>query len=484
MTSASRVFKKAILSSAAGKVSLYLVQILFLMVYARLFSPEEFGVLASIQVFLVFFQMIALAGLGPAIIHEKEITNCIRNSIFSVTLAIAIVASFGFYLLSFYLDDFYGSGGYGSVAPVLALSVFVQALTTLPLASLQKDLKFLNIAIVDVFSEVCAFFMVFILYINELSVVALASRYFVIAIVKYVLLRALSARTSIGMAAFSSNLKKAKVIFNVSVYQLLFNIVNYFSRNLDNILIAKYFNVHALGIYEKSYQLMRYPSFLLTSSLSPAVQPALTRQASEGRVVVDIHNIFSSNMLLAGVLVAVFLFVSAPSLVFLMFGPQWLEVAKLIQILSISIPFQVLLSSAGGFFQSMGAGKLLFVSGCVSAIFNVCAIFIGLYLGEIHYIATCLVVSFIINFFQAYFVLYKYVFKVDFREFVLSMLPMFIVFLAVFPFVCFLVGSQYARFPEGYPSAIFNALVCFLLVGTPSLLLIVKFQLFKRFSSA
>lgn len=39
-------------------------------------------------------------------------------------------------------------------------------------------------------------------------------------------------------------------IFSYSAYQFLFNVINYFSRNLDKLLIGKYMGMSDLGYYE------------------------------------------------------------------------------------------------------------------------------------------------------------------------------------------------------------------------------------------
>ena len=51
---------------------------------------------------------------------------------------------------------------------------------------------------------------------------------------------------------FTSGIVSVKKIWNYSVYQFLFNIVNYFTRNLDKLLIGKYMGMSPLGYYEKS----------------------------------------------------------------------------------------------------------------------------------------------------------------------------------------------------------------------------------------
>lgn len=62
--------KKGIFYNSIGKYSNVMISFLIQIVLARLLTPNEFGVIAVINVFLVFFQLLADFGIGPAIIQR------------------------------------------------------------------------------------------------------------------------------------------------------------------------------------------------------------------------------------------------------------------------------------------------------------------------------------------------------------------------------------------------------------------------------
>ena len=68
-------FKKGVLYSAIGKYSNVIVQLLVQAILSRLLTPKEYGVVAIVNVFLIFFQMLADFGIGPAIIQNKKLTK-------------------------------------------------------------------------------------------------------------------------------------------------------------------------------------------------------------------------------------------------------------------------------------------------------------------------------------------------------------------------------------------------------------------------
>lgn len=69
------------------------------------------------------------------------------------------------------------------------------------------------------------------------------------------------------------NISSLKIILSYSSYQFLFNLINYFSRNLDKLLIGKYMGMSLLGYYEKSYRLMMLPLQNITYAITPVMHP-------------------------------------------------------------------------------------------------------------------------------------------------------------------------------------------------------------------
>ena len=66
-----------------------------------------------------------------------------------------------------------------------------------------------------------------------------------------------------------------KKIFNYSGFQFAFNMINYFSRNLDNLLSGKFLGIEQLGFYNKAYTIMLYPVNNLAGVISSVLHPFL-----------------------------------------------------------------------------------------------------------------------------------------------------------------------------------------------------------------
>jgi len=405
----------SIKKSVFGNLSVYILQIVSMIFYARMFTPEEFGIVASVQVFVIFFQLFSDLGLSPALLSLKKIGNNLRNSVFTFTIILGVILGGGFYLFSYFLNIYYQNPSYSFFGIFVSISILFQAMATIPTVGLHRETKFYSIAIVNIMSEIITFVGVIILYQYDYGVIILFLRLLLSSVLRFLMLYVLSKNTKLGLATLSFNFKCLSEVVRFSSFQFLFNVVNYFSRNLDNILIGKYLSIEALGIYDKSYQLMRYPLQLITYSINPAIQPILRGQNLP--LVIKEHNKLIKKLLIISVPIALFMGMNSTPIVLLLFGEQWSKVDGLVRVLSFIVPVQMLLSSSGAFFQSINKPNLLFYSGAIAATINIIFITLGVYLGNITSVAICLCIGFTLSFIVIYFFLFRYGFLASSKEF-------------------------------------------------------------------
>jgi len=409
--------------SIIGRYSVYAVNLLSMMLLARIFTPQIFGTVASIGVFYLFFQMMAEAGLGPAIINIDKLEHDNRNGLFGLTLIAGATLGILFFLSTPIFVDFYQQPNVHIVIPFVSISLFFFSAAIVPTAFLLRDQSFFRIANAGVASEVISTVTTIILSKFTEPLYALASKAIFSSATYFSVVYYFSKTTEFGRPKWGTKFSAIKPLLSFSSYQFSFNFINYFARNLDNILVGKYMGAVSLGVYDKAYQLMRYPLMLLTFAMTPAIQPAIRKYANDKEKIFAIHKDFTFKLSLIGASAGLMMFILSDWIVQLMLGPQWHAVIPIIQVLSISIPAQVVLSTSGSFFQAMNRSDLLFYSGLLSTLILVVAISWGIYNRDMISLSWALVVSFHINFIQAYCILHIKLFGRGLLSFFCKMLP-------------------------------------------------------------
>ncbi|MGL1044548.1 lipopolysaccharide biosynthesis protein [Vibrio vulnificus] len=415
--------RSAITKSVLGRYSVYAVQFLSMVIMARYFTPTEFGIFAIVQVFSIFFSLLGEMGLVPALVNQERINEKMRDSVFTLTFVFGLVLCSILYFCSPIISNIYNNDIYKTIIPPVSISIIFTTLSIVPLASLQKERRFLSIAYSESLSEIVSLSVVLFLFNKIDSILLLSMKPLIVAVSKFIFLYLSSKKTKTGPSGFLFDFKEVRKIMAFSGYQSGFNFINYFSRNLDNLLVGKFFSASDLGIYDKSYQIMRYPLMLLTFAMSPAIQPVLTIIKNDIEEFERLHNKIIRYLSIIGVFIGGLIYIFSDDIVYIILGEQWSEVSGLLSILALSIPIQVVLSSSGGFYQASGRVDLLFQCGIFSGFINCIAIIVGVSSGSLEQLCYLLFVSYIINFFQCYFVFCKHVLKGRYLGFLKGLLP-------------------------------------------------------------
>jgi PST family polysaccharide transporter len=106
------------------------------MVLSRILTPNDFGIVAVMNVFFLFFQMLAEMGIGPAIIQNKKLSNSDVNSIFTFTILIAFLFSSVFSLIGLPISSMYQNEEFFKVSLVMGCSILFYCLNMVPLSIL------------------------------------------------------------------------------------------------------------------------------------------------------------------------------------------------------------------------------------------------------------------------------------------------------------------------------------------------------------
>ncbi|CUO42784.1 lipopolysaccharide biosynthesis protein [Clostridium disporicum] len=419
--------KKAAVINFISRYSNIFVQLIINSILARLLTPDDYGVVAVINVFISFFTIIADMGIGPAIIQNKDLNKKQISDIFIFTIFTGIVIAVGFALFSYPISIFYNNTVYISLGRILAIGIFFNILNIVPNALLLKNKQFKSLGIRTVIITVVGGIITIVIALGGAKYYALVINSILVAVLTFIF----NIYYSNMKIYYSFSIDSIKVIKDFSSYQFGFNFINYFSRNTDNLLIGKVLGEVPLGYYDKAYKLMLYPVQNLTHVITPVLHPILSDYQSDRDYIYETYMKIVKILSLVGIFFTVFCFFASNEIILIMFGKQWSNSIIAFKILSLSIWPQMVTSSTGVIFQSLNATKQLFVTGLITTAVNVMLIVTGLCMGKIEYVAMGVVISYILSFLISYFILIKKVFNKSLFKYILSFRNDIIVLLIV-----------------------------------------------------
>ena len=394
--------------TALAKYSGIIISLVVAGILARLLSPDDFGIVAIATVIIAFFNLFTDMGISPAIIQHKALTKEELSDIFSFTVWTGIGISVLFFASSWIIADYYQSNTLRTLCQLLSVNLFFASATIVPGALFYRNKEFKFIAIRSFVIQISAGAAAVTAALCGAGLYALIIN----PIVSSILIFVISFQRYPQRLRFTLGLTVLRKIFSYSAYQFLFNVINYFSRNLDKLLIGKYMGMSDLGYYEKSYRLMMLPLQNITQVITPVMHPIFSDfQNDKGKLLSSYERIVRF-LAFIGLPLSVLLFFTAEEVTIIIFGNQWMPSVPVFQILSLSVGIQIILSSSGSIFQAAGDTRSLFVCGVFSSVLNVAGILLGIFYFEtLTAVASCIVITFTINFIQCYWQMYRVTFR-------------------------------------------------------------------------
>jgi O-antigen/teichoic acid export membrane protein len=138
-----------------------------------------------------------------------------------------------------------------------------------------------------------------------------------------------------------------------------FSFLNYFSRNLDNLLIGRFLGTASLGIYNLAYQLLLFPLANISDVIGRVMFPAFSIIQHDKQMVREAY--VSANRYIAVVSFPfmAWMLVAAPQLVQVIFGPKWVGAIPLIQILAVTAILHSIATTVGWLYLSQGRTDIM-----------------------------------------------------------------------------------------------------------------------------
>ncbi|ASY65353.1 GumJ protein (plasmid) [Sinorhizobium sojae CCBAU 05684] len=354
------------------------IQFISVVVLARLLAPEDFGLVASVSPIVAFVGLFQNLGLQQAVIQRKEIGERQLNQVFWISALVGLACTLAVVALSPAVATFYGDPRMTAITVAAALPLLLGSLASLPLALMNRHLKFGQLALNDVCAAVVGLLVTAVaawLGMGYWSLVIGPAASAAVAL----LAAWLSTRWIPGRPEFRID----RDIISFGANLTGFNLVNFFSRNLDNILIGKFAGPAELGYYDRAYKLLLFPLQNITQPLSRVMIPLMSRIQEDKARFRDIY--LRINWLLAIVTMPgiAALTLAAEPTVGILFGEKWLPVAPIFAWLGIASLMQPVSSTTGWIFICQGETKTMFRWGIYSSLTTVLSFAVGLKWGAV-----------------------------------------------------------------------------------------------------
>lgn len=360
--------------TAASRLGNQGIQFAASLVLARLLTPSDYGTMASVYILTGFAILFFELGLTSTVVALRDPTQEDLSTVFWINALGGVVFTGLLAGAGPLVADLFSDPKLRTLTPIVGLA-FLFGLGSVHNALLQRQLRFKTIAVIAVVTTLLGMATTITLAALGVGVYALAIGPIVTSIAASVLSWALVPWRPTGFISRASLPR----LWAFSGGQLGYNVVNYWGRNADNFLIARYVGDASLGFYNKAYSLMLLPVQQVGGVLGRVMFPALAAMRDDRERVSAGYRRSLRLVNLITVPVLVGMAATAPGLVPLLWGDQWLPAVPLLVVLSLAGVPQCLSTSVGWLYQSQHRTGRMFRMGLITSGLGLGLMIVGLW---------------------------------------------------------------------------------------------------------
>lgn len=325
-------------------------------VLARLLTPNDFGYIGMLMVFIAVANSFIDGGFGSALIQTSHPTQKDYSTVFLWNLFLGIVLYLILYFSAPLIADFYRMPSLAKILKVEGIILIINAGTIVQFNKLKKQMLFKKIASVNLSAAIVSVIVAIIYAYHGGGVWALVLQQIIYGVVNLIILNIIfpwkpSLRFSI------SSFKK---LFNFGSFILLSSIINTIANNLNSLIVGRFFSASILGYLSQAQKIENVTSTSISLTVEQVTYPLLVEVNNDYNRMKKVLRLFNLGLLSIVLPAMLLILIGADSIIVWLFGEKWLPSASILQVLSIGGIFRCLQSSSYNVIAAIGRSDVLF----------------------------------------------------------------------------------------------------------------------------
>lgn len=376
-----------ILWTTAQRFSSIFIQFLSGIVLARLLSPEDYGCIGMLAIFMLLASTFTDGGFGSALIQKKNPTQEDYSTILYWNIALSIII----YLILFFsaplIASFYKIELLCPVLRIQGIVVIINAFQVVQVARLNKLFEFKKISVITLLSSVVSLITTIILAYKRFGVWSLVVQNILMTLIPTLVYWT----TNKWKPILTFSKKSFKELFNFGVFMFLTSLLSTFVNNVQGLLIGKLYSPATMGYYSKAQSTENLAATSLSQVISQVSYPLYAElQDDKDRLISAIKKLTLSTAFITFPLMSLLILIAKP-LFILLYSEKWIPAVPFFQILCIAGLAKCLHAVNSQAIAAVGKSKAMFswsvIKQIVGLIFMVVGFFIfgmkGLLIGMV-----------------------------------------------------------------------------------------------------
>lgn len=391
MTDKTTQFFKGISIQTIITLIMGVMEIVVFAIISRLLSKTDFGYYAAISGIIAIVLSISEAGLGASVIQKKDASTTFISTAFTWSCLIGFIASILVFVFAPIIAETIADQTLTAPLRIMSITILLHSIISVGNGILYRRLAFKTIGVIRLVSYFIASAVCIIMASKGMGLWAVVT----LPVVNSVSL-AIIISCFVKWPKLKINKSETREIISFGGWLTLGVIFNNLTHQLDKLLLPKWMSIQTLGAYNRPAGFISTISDKINGIFDVVLFPMLSDIQDDKTRVKYVFEMAVSLLNSISIIIASIFFFNAHLIISIFFGKNWFELVPLMQIISISVVFNINGRLVDCFFRSLAYVKLGFFLRVLSAIITLGFIYIGSSYGILG-VATAIVIANVTN---------------------------------------------------------------------------------------
>lgn len=300
---------------------------------ARLLTPEAYGQVALVTIFITILNTFALSGIGTSLIQKKNTDELDYSTVFWFN----IVFSFLIYTILFFcaplIGKFYNDPSLVLLVRVLGISIIISGVNNVQRSYVSKTMQFRRFFFSTIIGTIVSGIVGVVMAYKEMGTWAIVGQQLTNQIMDTLILWFTVGWRPKRVFSFT----RLKTLYSFGWKLLVSSLLDTIYSNLYSLIIGKFYNAKTLGLYNKGRQ---FPS-LIVSNINGPIQsvllPAMSSEQDNKKRIKEMtrRSIVTSSFFIFPMMIG--MAAIAKPMVILLLTEKWVACVPFVQISCISL---------------------------------------------------------------------------------------------------------------------------------------------------
>lgn len=232
------------------------LQFIVMIIMARLLTPNDYGLVGMLAIFMAIAQSLVDSGFSSALIRKINCSKEDYSTVFFFNTGIGFILFIILFFLAPYISIFYNNTELNVLTKVISLNVFINSLSVVQRAILTRRLDFKTQAKASFIAVFISGIAGIILAFRNFGVWALVFQGLIFNIINTALLWIFS----YWSPQFIFSMVSFRNLFSFGSKLLISGLIEVIYMNLYTITIGKHFSVSDVGYFTRADNFSQFPS--------------------------------------------------------------------------------------------------------------------------------------------------------------------------------------------------------------------------------